>query len=178
VRGGVVGDIVQIAPGAAPWKPTPDSTLQAEYQYYDVPTLGITRQHGVDHLFQCILDLDPVSYWAYTHVTEDERQHLEDAIDADAFTKTLDSIVCDRAAVLAMAMADVGVLAARPVQDLFEVTVDEAMTELAHDLGSTLRRSHTPEADVEVRDKSGGVLYRIEAKVKRTTSGLFGSRRK
>lgn len=135
-------DLIQVTPGASPWKPTQDATLEAEYQYYDVPTLGVIRQHGADFLFRCFDDSDPVSFWSYTHLTPGEREWLDAANSSDEFEKKVDSLVASQSAVVAMALVEVGILTAEVVAVLTDENAEEVALALAHDLGEKLRREN------------------------------------
>lgn len=48
-----MSDLVEIAEGGRPWKPTPGTVPGEILHRYDMPLVGVIEQHGVRYLFQC-----------------------------------------------------------------------------------------------------------------------------
>jgi hypothetical protein len=129
LRSIIMGDIISIQRGAAPWAPSADAEVVAEYRYYDVPVEGIVRQHGVEFLFACLTGgIDPVSFWIYARVTPEERARLESAADPSSYVELMRGHGFHAPYVLALAVEDVGILASAVVDD--DEHLQEAMRSL------------------------------------------------
>ncbi len=73
-----MSDLIRLEHGRQPWKPTPDTELVVEYQYYDVPLSGILRQHGIEYLFACLDgENETLSLWLFIAVSPGQREALE-----------------------------------------------------------------------------------------------------
>jgi hypothetical protein len=80
-----MADEPQIQTGADPWKPSDDSELVETYGYYDQPTLGLIRQHGLTYVFRCLDDMgDQASIWVYALLTDSEVEQLNETEDLPA----------------------------------------------------------------------------------------------
>lgn len=112
-----MGDYISIQQGAAPWAPSADAEVIAEYRYYEVPLEGVVRQHGVEYLFVCMTgDIDTVSFWVYSRITPDERATLEAATTPEAYEQLLLTHDLNTPVVVALAVDAVGILASEVVE--------------------------------------------------------------
>src|SRR3546814_6934174 len=53
-REGPMRPVISVQRGAVPWQPANDAELVATFNKFNVPTLGVVRQAGVEYLFLCV----------------------------------------------------------------------------------------------------------------------------
>ncbi|WP_432957674.1 hypothetical protein [Micromonospora haikouensis] len=107
-----MGDHLQVATGMPPWRPSADSSLVAEYSYFDFPTSGVIEQHGAEFVFRCFAGADEdVSFWMYTLIQTSERHLLESAPSPQDFERILDEIKFHRPVTVAVAIEGIGIAA-------------------------------------------------------------------
>lgn len=113
-----MADVVVIQPSSPPWRPTPDTTLVAEYRRSDAPLVGVIEQHGREYLFVCADGADETaSLWWYVAISQDQRSELEDASSPADFDERLLHMNFDGWSCLALATESLGILDVETVED-------------------------------------------------------------
>ncbi len=75
-----MGDLARLMHRQPAWKPTRDSVPVAEYQYHEMPLVGVFRQDGREFLFMCVDGQDEVlSLWWYVAIESEQRAAIESA---------------------------------------------------------------------------------------------------
>lgn len=84
---------IQLALGAAPWRPSPDARLIKEYARYDMPLSGLIEQAGRTYLFECVegVGMD-VNVWAYTPITSRNIMRLN-RLDGENLTEAIGELL-------------------------------------------------------------------------------------
>lgn len=74
-----MSDLVEIAEGGRPWKPT-ETTVPGEVLHrYNMPLVGIIEQYGVQYLFQCWGgEVARANLWLYSGLSEEQGRLLGD----------------------------------------------------------------------------------------------------
>jgi hypothetical protein len=94
---------IAIEQGRPPWLPAADAEPVLTLHTYDMPLVGVIRQHGQLYLFRCIDGhVDKANLWTYTVLSPEEFAELEQ-VTTDSLDDTVDSAAADRPAVLALA---------------------------------------------------------------------------
>ena len=116
-----MSDLVEIAEGGRPWKPT-ENTVSGEILHrYNMPLVGIIEQHGVRYLFQCWGgEVERANLWLYTRLPDQQYGLLSD--EARPFTEALDDVARGEG-VLAVAL-DGRIVAWESVADVDEPLVE------------------------------------------------------
>lgn len=84
-----MSDLVEIAEGGRPWKPTPTTVPGEILHRYNMPLVGVIEQHGVQYLFQCWGgEVERANLWLYTRLTEERSRLLSD--ETRPFAEALD----------------------------------------------------------------------------------------
>lgn len=74
-----------------PWRPSPTSTLEATYDYYEIPLCGVVRQGDREFLFICTDgQMGPVHYWLHAPLSAEERRSLEATSTPQEFDARID----------------------------------------------------------------------------------------
>jgi regulator of extracellular matrix RemA (YlzA/DUF370 family) len=129
-----MSDLMQITFGSRPWLPGPGVKPVAVFHKYDVPLIGIVKQHNVPHLFRCLIgEIEPVSFWGYSTLTEAEAKQLTKASGAE-FERLIDAAFVDRTVMVALADEETGVLMA------VQVEAKAAISDLVRDANESLKR--------------------------------------
>lgn len=117
-----MSDLAEIAEGGRPWEPTPTTVPGEIFHCYNMPLVGVIKQHGVRYLFQCWAgEVERANMWLYTRLDEEQERLLGD--EAHPFEDALEETTCGEG-VLAVAL-DGRIVAWEPVPD-----VDEPMAEI------------------------------------------------
>lgn len=149
-----MGDLIRIMPGSAPWQPSPDSELIAEYSYFDFPTVGVVRQQGAEYLFRCIAGSDEdVSFWTFSLIQESDRKAIEAAPTRQDLERILDTIQAGHPITVALVAEGIGVVRHKTITYWHDdKTLWRALSELVHDVQEVA--THANElADVELAGK-------------------------
>lgn len=103
-----MADLIHLALGTPPWAPAHDANVVRIYHQYDMPLLGLVRQHSVDYLFRCIAgEVESFNLWSYTTLSADDVEHLEKAAanrDQDEMDDLVEAIALSRSGVVAVAI--------------------------------------------------------------------------
>jgi hypothetical protein len=118
-----MADVIHIANGFSPWKPSADAELVKQYQYYEFPLKGIIRQHGVRYYFACIGGVQSeVTVWLYVRVSPAE----ESALDNSTRETFGVAVHPSGPAVVALALEGTGIIASQLVDDVSPESVQQA----------------------------------------------------
>ena len=113
-----MSDLVALQLRQPPWKPTPDTEVVAEYQYYDVPLTGVIRQGETEYLFSCLDGHDDtLSLWWFVAITPEQRAQIEgcEHPDYDQLLRTMNFKGWSR---LAFATQRLGLVDVEDVEDV------------------------------------------------------------
>lgn len=115
-----MADLIHAQPGSPPWQPgEADTELVETYHEYDIPLVGVVRQHGVDYLFRCFYGhVEPLNLWTYTLVDADDLARLEATDGGEEFDRVARELAYRGAGVAALAVEDLGIIAAVDVDAL------------------------------------------------------------
>jgi hypothetical protein len=84
-----MSDLIEIAEGGRPWKPTETTVTGDILHRYNMPLVGIIQQQGVRYLFQCWGgEVERANLWLYTRLTAEQTRLLVD--ETRLFTHALD----------------------------------------------------------------------------------------
>ncbi|MGH3441853.1 MAG: hypothetical protein ACRDUY_07395 [Nitriliruptorales bacterium] len=120
-----MADFIELAVGARPWQPHPDAEVVSQYNYWNMPTLGVVQLHGQTFLFECLLNPEGESHvWRYVHIAESDHETLEAAEDVH---RAADDVTQGSYYTLAFANDDLGVFAARNVETGWSAKSAEAV---------------------------------------------------
>lgn len=113
-----MADLIELHNRCAPWKPSPDSELVAQYRYYDVPLAGVIRQGDREFIFMCLDgETETISLWWYAHITPEQRAELE-SLEGAVFDESLRHMPFNGWTRLAFATTNLGVVDYEDVEDL------------------------------------------------------------
>lgn len=129
-----MSDLVEIAEGGRPWKPTPGTVPGEILHRYNMPLVGVMEQHGVRYLFQCWAgEVERANMWLYTRLTEeqdrllgDEGHPFEDALNEVTRGEGVLAVALDGRIVAWEPVAD----AAGPLAEMIDLLSDRALTVL------------------------------------------------
>lgn len=128
-----MADLVQLWTRHAPWKPSPESELIAQYRYYDVPLAGVIRQDDREYLFMCLDGEDEtISVWWFTHITAEQRATLE-GTSSENFDSVLNAMEFNGWSRIAFATTNLGIVDFEDVEDVeggLTVALDALRTRL------------------------------------------------
>lgn len=112
-----MSDRIEIAEGAAPWQPTEDSELVLELHRYDMPLLGVLRQHGTFYLFECLWGaVGPASVWAYQRIEDRDVDRLSTTDELNRSRALVDELLGADEVSVAFATESEGVTVTARVQ--------------------------------------------------------------
>lgn len=101
-----MSDQINLAIGAAPWKPSADASIEQEYDRYDMPTAGILSQSGCLYLFECIDGAaQQFNFWAYAPIGSQDRINLS-RLTGQALMDAMNEIWLSRDVTIALAAND------------------------------------------------------------------------
>lgn len=128
-----MADVIRIASGSLPWRPTADSDLVKRYRQHDIPLTGLVEQHSLRYLFHCLAgELDETSIWLYVLVGPDDERTLDETpalFELDRWLSTYPG-----PGVLAVAREGSGVLTWMQVDSVDEGALSRALDQLIYDL--------------------------------------------
>jgi hypothetical protein len=138
----MMSDQIRLEVGHQPWKPSPDSQMVVEYQYYDIPLSGILEQDGQQYMFVCLDGADEnLSVWWYTLINAEQRQWMESATTAEEFHERLHTTNFEGWSRLALATQRHGIFDYEDVPDEAE-GMGEAFKALLDRLDSLKDEAH------------------------------------
>ena len=136
-------DTIHVEIEGLPWHPSEDVEGTRALYEFEVPLVGIVRQHAVDYLFQCIAgEIEPVNLWAYTRLEPGEAEVLEATSDVEEFREHVRAYSRGRNAVLALAVEGLGIVSSIDVEDSLgeALTAGHAFDDLVRKAEDRLRR--------------------------------------
>lgn len=95
--------MIDLNQGEPPWKPSADAEIDCVLHYYDGPRIGVLRQHGVQFLFNAMVDrADGFGLWSYTRVdlTPEALASLDD-LEGEDFDREVEAMTLSRPGTLA-----------------------------------------------------------------------------
>jgi len=114
-----MSDSIQIDRWSRPWSPTPDAELVETLNHYDMPLLGVIKQHGAHYLFRCIAgQVESTHIWAYRLLSESERQELDRVDSPEALREIVAQLYSHGPLTLAVASDDAGIFGSTEVSTL------------------------------------------------------------
>ncbi|HEY9564766.1 MAG TPA: hypothetical protein VIR30_13450 [Nocardioides sp.] len=107
--------VISVQRGAVPWQPANDAELVATFNKFNVPTIGVVRQDGVEYLFRCVSGHGSVvTAWTYGRLDHDRRAAIEAAEGREAIDAALRS-AARFPAVLAIVAEGFGIVASETI---------------------------------------------------------------
>lgn len=135
-----MADTIHVERWCPPWQPSRDAELIETLNYYDMPLVGIVRQHGVDYLFSCITGhTEPIHSWAYVLLTAGDRERIREA-SPEQLRDIVQELLSTGPMVLAIASDESGTYGGLEIDSLDDF--DSAV----HDLVDEFRRYVEEEA--------------------------------
>ena len=113
-----MADMIALSHGRPPWAPTEDSVVLAQYRYYDMPLVGVLRQHEREFFFACLEGEDEaLSLWWYAAIDSSLREKIERS-DPDEALSLIMNTDHDGWSRLAFATPALGIVDYEDVEDL------------------------------------------------------------
>lgn len=99
-----MSDVIELERARAPWAPSESADEVVVLDRYDMPLVGLLRQHGAIFVYACAAGEElATNVWAYAHVAEDEAQLLVDESGSPDFDELLSGAFHNRHVVVALA---------------------------------------------------------------------------
>lgn len=112
-----MADAISLAVGMPPWRPAPDARVAREYNYWNMPTLGVVMVHGVPYLFECMVGQEGnLHLWRYVLLRGEEDLARLDAAGENVYA-VVDEMFEGQTYTLALAMDTEGVFLARHIEE-------------------------------------------------------------
>ncbi|MGH3199672.1 MAG: hypothetical protein ACRDOH_06905 [Streptosporangiaceae bacterium] len=91
--------------GARPWRPTDDTRLVTELDYYDIPTAGVLEQRGSPVLFMCVDGHGTnATVWVYAPLQAEEAEALSTMQGGEVIDAEMRRIFRSKPVVVALAV--------------------------------------------------------------------------
>lgn len=133
-----MSDQIQLAIGAVPWCPSPDSKLVEEYAHYDMPLSGLIEQAGCTYLFECVEGVGMnFNIWAYAPVTPREAEQLN-RLDGEELTEAIGGLL--EAGPITVALAAEDQVATGAVIETADLRTNGVFDAAISRIGQILRR--------------------------------------